>query len=149
MPERAPLEVTNQKLLQLHRGLNSLDAVREGRDEMIGFEFTRDVKWRLTVAAVLVDNAREAFDRVDRETAKKSGTYDGMERSDENGKKKAAYDEAMQSVLDQKVTIPDMPRFTLAELLDRPPCEDKKARKINPIAQSTLKNLAPIIEEPT
>lgn len=148
MPERATLEITNARLLLLHRGLNSLDAVREG-SETIGFEFSRDVKWRLTVAAVLVDNAREAFDRVDRETAKKSGTYDGMERSDENGKKKAAYDEAMQSVLDQKVTIPDMPRFTLAELLDRPPSDDKRARKVNQIAQSTLKALMPIIEEPT
>jgi len=142
-----PLEITNRALIALCRGLSSLDAVKEGTSDIIGFAFSRDVQWRLVLASVAADGAKLAYDKIDKATAAENGVFDGMAQNDANARAIDAYTRAMEEILDKEVTIPDMPRFTLAELLDRPPSDDKRARKTNPIANSTLRNLAPILDE--
>lgn len=145
--EDSNLTVANRQLVALCRGLASLDAVKEGVSELIGFVFVRDVQWRLVLAAVAAGGAKLAYDKIDKATAAEHGVFDGMAENDANARALDSYRRAMEDILDKEVTIADMPRFTLAELLDRPPTDDKRARKTNPITQSTLHNLAPILTE--
>lgn len=141
-----PLTVSNRALAALLRGLGSLDAIREG-ECLVGFEFAKDVKWLLMVAAVEAERAFEPYRRMDRKTASKFDIFDGMESSPENARHLSQYNAEMETLRDQEVTIDKMPRFKLDELLNRPCCDDKKVGRMNPIPQSVLVNLAPILEE--
>lgn len=140
------LKVINRQMLALDRSLNQLDAVREGRDQILGFEFVTDVKWRLAQASVAVENAKAVYDRAVRQEAKRLGVFEGMPVNPETGMKADAFQEFVAELGDKEVVIPNMPRFTLAELLTRPADPDPKARKTNPIQHSTLRGLMPIID---
>jgi hypothetical protein len=139
------ITLTNRQLCSLHRGLSSLDAVREG-EAVIGFEFVRDVAWRLTCAGVQAEDGKRSHDILDRAAALKFGVYEGMAQNDQNAKALDEYKREIEELLDKTVTI-EVDRFTMDELLTRPPSDDRRARKTNPIPLSVLRNLFPILDE--
>lgn len=148
MPE--VLHVSIRQLVSLHKGLNSLDAVRDGESELIGFLFDKKVGWELTKDGVLVERAMEAYQKRDRALMKKYGVYEGMSMKDEkNAVALSKYNEEMEVAKDDAVDIPGIIYINLDDLLNRPTGDDKNARRTNPIPLSILKCLAPIINETT
>lgn len=142
------LTITNRDLLKLQVGLNSLDAVKTGKeDEIRLFEFSRKVKWNLTKNTIIVNRAKEAYDLLERQTEKKNGVFKGMKMTDETAKKVAEHVAEMEDYKDQEIDLEGILLIKLSDLLARPLLDDKKPRPDNEIPQSTLTQLVPIIEE--
>lgn len=141
------LHITVRQLIALHKGLNSLDAIKEGRDELIGFQFDKKIAWNLTKNAVLVERAMEAYQKRERASMKTHSIVEGMKMDDKAALAVGKHNEEMEVAKDDTVDIPGIIYVKLDELLNRPTGDDRNARKTNPIALSVLKNLAPIINE--
>lgn len=141
-----PLTLTNRDLLALHRGLNSLDGVRRG-DGVEGFEFDDETRWALVENAVIVGRAKEAFDRYDREAAKRFGVFEGMAKSEANGQKLAEYLEDIEQAKDRTVGVPGLTPIAREKLLTGP-ADGKRPPRKNAIPVSVLVALRPILEDP-
>jgi hypothetical protein len=145
------LTLTNRQLLALRSGLNSLDAIKNGKDgEFIPLEFESVIRNRLMRAEAVVASAALVYDKTDRKLAEEAGVFDGMDRNDANGRKMDAYKRKIEAVLDEEVKLVGIVRIKLHELLHKPLGHDQKPNdraRLNPIPQSVLYKLAPIIEE--
>ncbi len=114
------LTLTLRDVQRLRRALNSLDAIKsdvDGREGLI-------------------------VDRLDRELAQKIGVFEGMEKTDANGRLMDSYRREFEAMLDQTAEI-ELQTVKLPELLARP----GDPKKQNPIPQSVLYGLMPIIQE--
>lgn len=141
------LNITNRQLLDLRRGLKSLDAVKAGKDgEIVPLEFDIKTRSRLMTAAVKIEPHALAYDKLDRAISLETGVYEGMEKTDANGLRLDGYRRKIEELLDQPVEIDGILFVTLSDILNRPPGIDGK-RAANPVPQSVLIKLAPIIAE--
>ncbi len=149
------IEVLNRVMVKLHNSLSSLDGSKQGKDEIVPFEFAQTVSWNLTKNAVIVERAKIAYDREVRKKAREFGIMPG-ESIEINGKeapnpeklaKFLKHDAAVEELKDLTVTLDGLLFITLDELLNKPANADGKVLK-NPIPQSVRNGLAPIIKEP-
>jgi hypothetical protein len=141
------LNITNRQLLDLRRGLNSLDAVKAGKDgEVIPLEFEIKTRARLMTNAVRFEPHALAYDKLDRAIALEAGVYEGMEKTAANGQRLDVYRRKIEELLDQPVEVDGVLFVRMSDLLSRPPGADGK-RATNPVPQSVLIKLAPIITE--
>ena len=151
------IKISNRALLKLHEALNSLDGSKTGKDEVIPFEFTMDVSWRLSTNAVIVERAKLAFDRALRMVAKQVGLRPGESLHVANNENPDAakvakiekfgqFTELSEELKDKEVDIPGILLIKLEELLNRPSSADGKVLK-NPIPQGVRNGLVPIITE--
>ena len=86
----------------------------------------------------------------ERTTQKDMGVYDGMPVNDENAKKMDAYKRAVVEALEERVELPGLGRIKLDDLCYQPlPPNARPNEKpaLNPIQQSVMHALWPIIEE--
>lgn len=137
------IKLTVRQCLEIHRALNSLDAVRSGKDELIAMEFTGVIRAKLMANAQALEPIRFAHEATDRALAKQHGVYQGIEESPENARKVDAYKRAVEDALDLEVEV-QMHRIALTALLNRP--GDGKTIRTNPVPQSLLNKLAPILD---
>lgn len=144
MPELAPLTITNRQLIELDRGLSSLDAIRSGRDEIINFEFSDDTKYAIVHAAVVVRRAKETYDAFARAKAAELGVYEGLEKTQENALKVRDLNAALEAAKEKPVTLDGITPIKASDLLARPGDPKKPAK--NNIPSSVLTNLWPILE---
>ncbi len=143
------VKLTNRRVLELYRGLNSLDGIRVGKDELVPFVFDSATKWALVSNAIAVESAKEKFDRYEREQAKTLGIHDGMTLNEANSAKVAAYKEAIETGKDIEVDFSDLTTVSRSALLNQPldPSDKKVIPRTNQIPLSVLKMIAPIIQE--
>ena len=145
----APLKISNRDLLKLNEALGRLDGSKTGKDEIIPFEFTPEVSWKLAKNAVITGRAVLAYEKAVKQQAVQIGikpgesiTVGGTEKPDEAKLEKfLRLDEAKETLKDQEQDLSGILLITLAELLAR---TDGKS---NPIPQSVRTGLVPIIEE--
>lgn len=145
------LTLPMRKVLELRRGLNSLDAVKAGKEgEVVPLDFDPKTRYRLMKNAAIVEREALIFDKMDRGFAEQSGAYDGMEKNDANAAKMDAYKRKLEEALDQNVDLDGLLFVRMEDLLFRPLPSDAKPtdkRKSNPVPQSVLHKLMPIIVE--
>ncbi len=135
--------ITFRQLIDLERGLSQLDAIRENEKELVPLMFETNVSYRLMRDAEVVAKDRARFDKLDRQAAKDAGFFEGMTANDVNAAKADAYQRARAEILDTEITV-ELATVTIEELVNRP--EEFKKSKRNPVPQSVLARLAPIIE---
>lgn len=144
--------IINRDLLRLHEALNSLDGVREGKDNLIQFDFKMSVSWALTVNATLVEQAKVAFDRQVRKLAKDCGITPGetITRGEAVSPDKAArfqrLNDAIEELKDEQTEVNGLVQLRLEDILFRPASGDRK-EGINPLPQSVRNGLVPIIKQ--
>lgn len=136
--------VTFRQLLEMERALAQLDAIRESEKEFVPIQFDTKTSYRLMRNAEAVAKERARFDKLDREAAKSAGFVEGMAANDENAKKCDDYQHRRGALLDNEIKV-ELVRLKIEELLNRP--EEYKKSKRNPVPQSVLNRLAPMIEE--
>jgi hypothetical protein len=139
----ATVAFTVRTVLDLSRALNSLDAVKVGKDEIVALEFTGATRAKIMANVVAMDPIKLAHEATDRALAKQHGVFAGMGDSPENFAKADAYRRAVEEALDFLREI-SIERIHLSALLNRP--GDGKTIKLNPVPQSLLNRLAPILE---
>lgn len=150
--------VTRRQLIELSQGLKQLDFIRENEKELVPLQFDQKVSYRLMRSSVVIERERALFDKLDRTAAKDAGFYEHMqvipskdagpaERAacDENARKADAYQQKRADLLDEEVKLEGVMLVTVEQLLVRP--EEFKKSKRNPVPQSVLNRLAPIVEE--
>lgn len=125
--------------LDIHRGLNSLDATKEGQD-IISLDYDPATRMLILRNAEAINREKVLFDRIDREKASVHQVVEGMEVTVENAARVDAYRREVEAAKDVEVEIA-VTKISLAKLLRRP---DGKA---NRPAQSVLNRLAPILED--
>lgn len=141
------LNLTLRDVQRLRRSLNSLDAIKSDVDgRVVHLDFTMPVRVALMQNAAAVEREGLMIDRLDRELAGEVGVFDGMEKTDANGRLLDAYRRKLETMLDQPVEI-ELTRVTLTALLTRSGADPKKPQQLNPIPQSVLYGLAPMIAE--
>lgn len=141
------LKLRYRDLLRLHSALNSLDGIRTGKEELVVFEFSTNVKWNISKNTVILNRAREEYDHRERHAMKEHGVFDGMDKNSANMMKLAAWNEEMEEHKDREVELLGVLLFSRADLLTRPPGEDRKPRPDNPIPNSVLTGLAPLLKD--
>lgn len=141
--------MTNRQLLELELGLRQLDAIRGGeeKEKFVAIEFDAKTSYRLMRNRVFIEPAKMAFDKADRAAAKDAGYYEGMSVNDENAKKADAYQQRRADLLDEEIEVDGLMLVTVENLLNRPE-EDPKTKKPkrNPVPQSVIARLAPILK---
>lgn len=156
------LRIANWVLLRLEEGLRQLDAVREDKDKLVGFEFETKPSYRLMRGSVAALRAKAAFDMADQRLRATHEVYEGMlisyppdtkptadqlDAAAANAKKVDAYQRARAVLLNQEADVDGALMMTLDQLFNRPESDPKKTARRNPIPQSVIAKLAPIIEE--
>jgi hypothetical protein len=131
-------------LIELERGLAQLDAVREGEKELNPICFETAVSYTLLRNAEAIAKEIALFNKLDRDAAAALKFFDGMPVTPENSAIAAAYQSKRAELLDTEAKV-ELTRVKLDDLLKRP--EEIKKSKRNPIPQSVLNRLAPMIEE--
>jgi hypothetical protein len=147
MGETATVTLTKRRLKDLLVGLMSLDAVRSSKDEIAGFEFSRQTHSALAEIYVGAERALQAFNVFDRACQKRHGVYDGMPTTSENVEKLAAYTAEIEEEKDTTVDLGDFQRIKLSALLTAPARDGDKKPRTNAIPQSVLNRLWPIIDD--
>jgi hypothetical protein len=137
------IELTVRQFLEIYRALNSLDAVRSGKDELIALEFTGVTRAKLMANSQALEPMRLAHEAADRALAAQHGVHQGMGESPENASKVDAYKRAVEDALDLKCEV-GLHRIALTALLNR--LGDGKTIRTNPVPQSLLNRLAPILD---
>lgn len=125
--------------LDIHRGLNSLDATKEGQD-IISLDYDPATRMLILRNAEAINREKVLFDRIDREKASTHQVVEGMEVTVENAARVDAYRREVEAAKDVEVEIA-VTKISLAKLLRRPD------GKTNRPAQSVLNRLAPILED--
>lgn len=131
-------------VIELERGLAQLDAVRESEKELNPIVFEPAVNYMLLRNAEAITKEIARFNKLDRDAAHEVKFFDGMEATPANSIIAAAYQRKRAELLDTEAKF-DLTRIKLDDLLKRP--EEIKKSKRNPIPQSVLNRLAPMIEE--
>lgn len=146
-----PIDISIRDLLSLRRGLHSLDAVKSGKEgEITLLVFGPLTRRKLLRAYHAVEREALMHEEWERKTQKDLGVYDGMPINDENAKKMDAYKRAVVEALDEHVELSGLSRIKLDDLCYQPlPLNAKPHEKpaLNPVQQSVLHALWPIIEE--
>lgn len=148
------LKLTNRDLVKLDNALRSLDGSKQGKDEIMPFEFAPAVSWKLSKNAVIVERAKLAYDKAVRMQARQLGilpgesiTVGGDKAPDaEKLAKFLKHDAIVEELKDQETEITGILCITLDELLKKPADGEGKV-KTNPIPQSVRNGLVPIITE--
>ncbi len=138
-------KITNRELRKLHQGLSSLDGIRQGSNEVIGFVFDSKTKLALMHNTIAVERAKEALDRVEQKSLKEKGIYDGVERTPETIKKLGEHMQMIETLNDEIVDLAGLREIKASEILNQPQCDAKAPCKCNPIPQSVLTQLRPIL----
>lgn len=139
------ITLTRRQLLELSQGLKQLDAIRENEKDLVPLAFDTKVSYRLMRSSVVVEREKALFDKLDRQAAKDAGFFEGMAANDESAKKADEYNRRRADILDEEVKIEGVMLVSVEQLLSRP--EEFKKSKRNPVPQSVLNRLAPILEE--
>ncbi len=146
-----PIDITIRDLLILRRGLNSLDAVKSGKEgEIELLEFGPLTRRKLMRASMAVETEARLHEQWERDTQKKFGVYHGMAVNDANAKLIDEYKRVEAEALGESVTLAGVTRIKLDDLCYKPLALNAKAGDkpvLNPIQQSVLHALWPIIEE--
>ncbi len=142
-----PFTITNRQLLELEIGLRQLDAVREGKDQVVALVFDPKTIYRLMKNSVVVEREKVGFDRADRAAAKTAGYFAGMQANEANARKADDYQRARAELLDQEVELTGILKIKLESLLTRPIEDPKVKPKLNAVPQSVINRLAPILED--
>ncbi len=144
------ITITFRQLLDLSVGLKQLDAIKESDKEFVPIAFDSKVSYRLMRTSEVVEKDRARFEKLDREAARAAGFFEGMTAKhvdgtphEENAQKADAYQHRRANLLDQEVKLEGVFFVTIEQLLGRP--EEYKKSKRNPIPQSVISRLAPII----
>lgn len=152
--------LTRRRLLEVSQGQKQLDAIRENDKEFIQLQFDSKVAYRLMRTSVVVEREKALFDKLDRMAAQEAGFYEHMqvipsndagpeERAmcDANARKADAYQRARAELLDEEVTIDGVMLVSVKQLLERPEEDRKTKSRRNPVPQSVINKLAPILQE--
>lgn len=139
------IEITRRQLLELSRGSQQLDAIRESEKDLVPLLFDHKVAYRLMRNSTVVEREVAIFNKLDRDAAKACGFYENMVVNDENARKADEYQRKRAELLDETVKLEGIFLIKIEELLNRP--EEFKKSKRNPVPQSVLARLAPIIAE--
>ncbi len=137
------LTIAFRQLIELESGLRQLDAIRESEDALVPLMFETKVSYKLMRTAEVVAKERSRFDKLDRQAAKDAGYFDGMTANEANAAKADSYQRKRAEILDTEIKV-ELATLKIEELLNRP--EEFKKSKRNPVPQSVLARLAPIIE---
>jgi hypothetical protein len=140
-----PVKLTRRQLLELSQGLKQLDAIRENEKDLVPLQFDSKVSYRLMRTSAAVEREKALFEKLDRQAAKDAGFFEGLAANEENAKKADAYHHKRADLLDEEVSLEGVMLVSVDQLLIRP--EDFKKSKRNPVPQSVLNRLAPILEE--
>lgn len=128
------------------RGLDSLDGVMLGKDDMRPFEFEDSIQWNLSKNAVLVEREVQVLDRALAKLKSVHKIVQGESLTDDNRERFLAFQDAVEGLLDGKTTIHGILYVTIDQLRKQPERPNRK-NGVNLIAVSVLKNLNPIIRE--
>lgn len=146
------IDLTRRQLLELSHGLKQLDAIRESEKDVVPLMFDAKVSYRLMRTAEAVEKEKARFEKLDRLAARDAGFFEGMAAKnadgsphEENAKKADAYQHKRAELLDEVVTLEGIFRVSVEQLLSRP--EEFRKSKRNPVPQSVLNRLAPMLEE--
>jgi hypothetical protein len=148
---QSPITVSNRALLKLNQGLGSLDGINS-KEGVIPFVFDTETKLALLHNAIVVERAKEALDRFDRDSVKANKIWDGMEKTPESVARLNAHITAREEMLDGSTDLTGLRTLKIERLLNQP-CEykdkpgEKSSAKTNHIPQSVLVMLAPIFED--
>lgn len=142
------LEIDRRILKPLMRGLDSLDGVMMGKDDMRPFEFEDSIQWNLSKNAVLVERECTVLDRALAKLKSIHQIIQGEPLTAENRERFMAFAEAVEGLMDGKTTIQGILFVSIDQLRKQPDRGNRKGG-INLIAVSVLKNLNPIIRETT
>ncbi len=141
-----------RQLIELSTGLKQLDAIKESDKDVVPLAFDFTTSYRLMRNSIVVERERAIFEKMDREAAKAAGFFDGMaaknadgSANEENAKKADDYQHRRANLLDGEVKLDGIMPVTVEQLLTRP--EEFKKSKRNPVPQSVIHRLAPILEE--
>ncbi len=141
------LNLTLRVVQRLRRSLNCLDAIKSDVDGRVThLDFSMPVRVALMRNAAAVEVAGLVVDRLDRELAEEIGVFEGMEKNDANGRLMDVYRRKLETLLDQTTDV-ELVTVKLGDLLTRSGADPKKPAQLNPIPQSVLYGLAPIIAE--
>lgn len=146
-----PIDISIRDLLILRRGLNQLDAVKSGKDgEITLLLFSPQTRRKLLRIHHAVEREALMHEEWERKTQKDLGIYDGLPINDENAKKMDAYKRAVFEALEEHVELAGIGRIKLDDICYQPLSPNAKPNEkpaLNPIQQSVLNALWPIIEE--
>lgn len=140
------LEIARRNLKSLMRGLDSLDGVMMGKDDMRPFEFDESIQWNLSKNAVLVERECEVLDRALARLKSVHQIIQGEPLTEENRERFLAFAEAVEGLMDGTTKISGI-LFVSIEQLRKQPDRGNRKGGTNLLAVSVLKNLNPIIRE--
>ena len=136
------VKLTVRRIADLQRALNSLDAVRQGKDEIVPLEFSGATRARLMASAMTVAQVMAVHDATERALAKQFGVYADMPKNAETAITMDDYRRAVEEALDEEREI-DIVKIKLDALLNKP--GDGKTVRMNLVPQSVINKLAPIL----
>lgn len=140
--------------LRINEALNCLDASKRGTDEIVPFEFSAEVSWRLAKNACILERLKTTFGKRMRQIAAQSGLKPGESISVGGGEvpdmerlgRFAKFQDLVEEAKDVEEEVSGLLFVTLDELLTKPAGPDGKVGR-NPIPQSVRNKLVPIIRE--
>jgi hypothetical protein len=137
------LKMSVRSAVKVAEGLDQLDGAKtDGKDGVVMFRFSPKISFNLSKNAVLFEREKIAFEKTQRRLAREAGVVLGEEITDKNRAAIFAFHEALEAAKDADTEISGVLCLRLADLLDQPVSEKK-----NPIPQSVLNKLVPIIQE--
>ena len=133
-----------RRILELYRALNSLDAVKQGHDEIVPLEFSGLVRAKIVANCVTLDPLVRAHETTDRLLSKQHGVIvDQKGDTPDSAQAMDAYLRSVHEALDLQRDVA-LERIRLVDILRRP--GDPKNQKLNPVPQSVINRLAPILD---
>lgn len=143
------LEILTRDMLKLNQGLNGLDGIKPSATETLIFEFDDKTKWNLTKNAVIVDAAKEQYEKGMRKLLAENKLIVGEEITDKNRDAAQNVKNLDEAAKDSPLKLEGILRVKLSALLNRRTAKDGKTQIVNQIPISVLKNLSYIIEDDT